>query len=428
MVQGTSLATIPDTEDEENEEVHKKTSNVSYISCGSETSAAGLPIRKSASMASTASTTSLSSATDQKRRKTEPNQLPPSLQICCVVGTSSVDLQEVNTLAEAKVILKVVAQEMKFQEQSKIHSYQRSKLVSKFFKDDQQRSVISLHKPRRASRFDSRGFPLEPLNVDVDIARHPDMKKGRRRSCFGTMTGASLPVATEITKPESIDRPFSSIGAVFRQLIRRKESFEMHGSPNDDVDDPFVQILTPLCGLGQAQGSRALCGQSSRSSPADSRFSFEPQAIGRKRAVRNSHFSASSDSEDETESRGPATPALLMSKRTSTIDTCFQPNSQLVHYIDVSDNGIESVSDFAKADTKLLEKLNHVAHLDLSQNKLSDIPVLLHKWMLKLTHLNIKGNKFNCLPGYLLAFPRLQHLQASQNKVLLFFYNSLVNS
>ena len=92
-------------------------------------------------------------------------------------------------------------------------------------------------------------------------------------------------------------------------------------------------------------------------------------------------------------------------------------NKGRVSFIDISANDIECLSSLANADRNLLEKLKYVTSLNLSQNKLSEIPVSLREWLEGLTCLKLQNNNFTRLPGLLLVFPRLQVLEASHNKV-----------
>ena len=383
----------------------KKISDISIDSYNSDILESGP--RRSASVGSTSSCTSVLS--DSVRRISEPSRHPPCWKTSFTVCHHRANLQDVESLDEAVTLLWEVAHKMKHQEQSRpspVTTGQESEDLHRNCHEGRRSKtsktgVIS----RRTSRCDLVGVPLEPINMDVGVVKRPELTKERRRSLQGTMSGADLPLTTpdalsrkvwsSTLEEDSEVRSFSP--RIFRRVIRGENITD-----DDAIEDEVF------------------------SDPSQPSHQSELSAIGLKRVVASSHTSESGrmtspDSEYDTDSRGSSTPTPITTPKRNLSFSFEKPGKSKgkVSLIDISANGIECLSSLAEADRRLLEKLKYVTHLDLSQNKFSEIPVSLREWLEGLTNLNLQYNNFTRLPGQLLVFPRLQVLEASHNKVLL---------
>lgn len=379
---------------------------------GDSVSVSGPPSRRSASVGSASSYTSLLSEIDSARRKSEPDRFFPScLQTSFVFCNSTVNLQGAQNFKDALSILKKAGQ-----------------------KSESQQQRLECGKRWLTSR-DSTGAPLEPFHVDVGNVRRPGEWKGRRRSLVtGTLSGAYI----RITKPDVVGlggiskstngptvRPYSP--KMFRtarnQELTRDQTFKQKA-----VNSPsgLASSATPCNSSLRHSALLESLPPSDVLSPGQSRYSYEPHAIGMKRGLgrlSNNVLGTSTpgESENDRDSREPSTPGILTPRRElgSALEET-ERQGKTVQLINVSANSIDSLGSLATADIRLLEKLKYVSRLDLSQNKLSEIPASLREWLEALTELFLQNNYFTCLPGHLFAFPRLQVLDASHNKVFPF--------
>lgn len=436
LVKSPELDTIVDLEedsvaddeaDSAKKERDKKISGVSEVSCDSCMSVSETPSRKSASVGSTASYTLLLSEVGSVRRLSEPDRLPSCLQKPFVCGKSTVDLQGVECLEAAVSRLKKVALEMRNREQNTTISNQEDGqsqtkgCISRRSKSSNAGLRLTRLTMRRMSCCDSMGLPLEPINVDVGMVRQPAVRRGRRRSLAGTFSGVDLP----LTKPNAVPgipwmpesmveptvRPFSP--RMFVHLLRGRET------SRDQVveEEAFACYLPPTPPANPHRFRQTILspGQSP-TAVFEGRFRYDQHAIAGNLPDGGSGLTTPADSEDDADSRGPSTPANTPRRKLSVLLEKPRRPLKTVQFIDISANGIESVSSLT-ADAELLKKLKDVSHLDLSQNKLSEFPATLGQCLSSLTHLSICYNDFASLPGHLLAIPRLQDLQASHNRV-----------
>ncbi|XP_062847682.1 leucine-rich repeat serine/threonine-protein kinase 2 [Trichomycterus rosablanca] len=87
-----------------------------------------------------------------------------------------------------------------------------------------------------------------------------------------------------------------------------------------------------------------------------------------------------------------------------------------IRLLDLSGNELNSLLCLMD-DSVVLQQLEHLLHLDLSSNSLSEFPPALCESLRSLTRLDLQGNQLHTLPAELLSLPSLSMLNVSQNSV-----------
>lgn len=194
FAQKTVLDIIESDDCEENSDTDDESTKARKGISGSESSSrrsslASCPrSRKSPSVGSVVSTTSQSSESKLSRRHSEPQGRLSANLPSFTLGKSSVTLSGVVSLNHAKRRLIELAQHVVSEE----HSPTLSEAGAANYEPEKALPSNPSASMRRVSRCDSHGVTLEPLNFDVGTVKSPEVRKERRKSELGTLSGANL--------------------------------------------------------------------------------------------------------------------------------------------------------------------------------------------------------------------------------------------
>ncbi|XP_071960738.1 leucine-rich repeat serine/threonine-protein kinase 2-like isoform X2 [Antedon mediterranea] len=88
-----------------------------------------------------------------------------------------------------------------------------------------------------------------------------------------------------------------------------------------------------------------------------------------------------------------------------------------IHFLDLSSNGIPSLTPLIRAEQKLLRCFLCLHKLDLSNNSLVVFPLQLSSVLKNLKHLDLRNNRLKELPTHMFSCSKLETLDVSHNKI-----------